>query len=979
MSSVLTSTSIIDTNSHDAAEMEAQVVANKMADAIVDAIVVKQSMPNVEIYTETIQIPLDLAGFEYYIEIDDTNVYVNTTDGEVSRRSTYYSTSDLDFTLHERIRGQSEWIKISYTSPTYVYRLDFGTDDSPVKSGYFKVTDSTLKEPLKRDPPWWSDEGDYPYPYRVPITIHNPNSEALDDIPIKLVITQENASLSEITIVDNFKKPRANCVFIDHNDPADQNDDEIIDSCIDYWYTSSRDELMKVVFYVQPALINAVNDKKIYLYYGGSSMRSHKADNVAEFYDTFECIYGSWNQEIDGNLDDDEPWSLAISSDDQDIYFAGCGTNLEKEDSELDWWIKKFHYYGGEYSERLDWDKSFDGSSGDDVAMSVAVDDGSVYVVGYGTGLVGSGSDWWIKKFDSSGNEIGGQWEDMFFDGGDSAVAYSVAVDGSDGSVYVVGYKEVSDEGKNWWIKKFDSNGDEDTANWNKGFDGGSDDVAMSVAVDDGSVYVVGYGTNLVDDDPASGKDWWIKKFDSDGTEIFSEEPNLGWNKKYDGEGSDDIAQAVAVDDNGNVYVCGYGTNLEFVNPKTKKDWWLKKFTSEGEEIDSPIGINDEIWDFSDIDEIYTTNEFVGSGVQLDPGQWITTKPDVFTLPEPAGSENIMYMIEAEFNDLQDEKNSGELFFLREDEGKDYTDDNSYSLILEQATDLTTNFNLMKYGESVRDSVEIPSIPYLQDIRVRAYLYLDGLNPSNPQVYLNGFLYDSTLFVPYHNSVSYLDKNPNEIGETAPYLSGEIGLACPSTIEETSCRVEWIRVLKTAFVQPTYSIGVWESINFGWKGDDNRRTANDAGENDPFSPDPKNRDFIKVPKPKEVGSNKYNSDFYICNLPAENYLITVTVGDLGDETPECDIQWTTIDPGTGSRPDLDEWWALTVPKTGAGELRNVYFTISVPQGETKDVIIAFDKFPIGYGKKAVEAITVEITEEVEESGHRIRCEEALEK
>ena len=91
---------------------------------------------------------------------------------------------------------------------------------------------------------------------------------------------------------------------------------------------------------------------------------------------------------------------------------------------------------------------------------------------------------------------------------------------------------------------------DPPTIVWEKTLDRGDDDWGEDIAVDAaGYVYVTGntyYG---------SGFNWLTVKYDADGTLI--------WEKVYDSGNGDDIANAIAVDNTGNVYVVGcspYGT-----------------------------------------------------------------------------------------------------------------------------------------------------------------------------------------------------------------------------------------------------------------------------------------------------------------------------------------------------------------------------------------------------------------------------------
>jgi sugar lactone lactonase YvrE len=237
------------------------------------------------------------------------------------------------------------------------------------------------------------------------------------------------------------------------------------------------------------------------------------------------------------------------------------------------------------------------GGSDFDRANSVAIEpQGNVYVVGYtlstdfpvydpggGTyyqGTIGSidSFDVFILKFDSSGVRL---WA-TYYGGSDYDIAHSVAID-PQGNVYVVGqtyftgfpvynpgggayYQGINAGYSDAFILKFNSNG---VRQWATYYGGSDYDYAYSVTTDpQGNVYVVGY-TSSIDFpvyDPgggayyqgsnAGGYDAFILKFNSNGVRL--------WATYYGGSSSDDYAYSVATDPQGNVYVVGYTSSIDF-------------------------------------------------------------------------------------------------------------------------------------------------------------------------------------------------------------------------------------------------------------------------------------------------------------------------------------------------------------------------------------------------------------------------------
>jgi len=192
-----------------------------------------------------------------------------------------------------------------------------------------------------------------------------------------------------------------------------------------------------------------------------------------------------------------------------------------------------------------------------DVAHAIAVDaSGNVYVTGYSTGS-GTDYDYATIKYNSSGKR---QWKRRYNGpGNDDDYAEAIALDGS-GNVYVTGYSTGSDAKYDYATIKYNSSG---KRQWKRRYNGPkkSHDQASAIAVDgSGNVYVTGQSIGL-----GTYNDYATIKYDTSGVRQ--------WVKRYNGPGNNiDMAQAIAVDGSGSVYVTGYsmgsGTNYDYATIK---------------------------------------------------------------------------------------------------------------------------------------------------------------------------------------------------------------------------------------------------------------------------------------------------------------------------------------------------------------------------------------------------------------------------
>jgi p-aminobenzoyl-glutamate transporter AbgT len=84
IASVYITRNMIDNKTAEVAGIEAQSVANRVANAILEIASSSQTSSGLN-YKKTLNLPETLAGLIYYIEVNDHAVFVNTTNGFVKK------------------------------------------------------------------------------------------------------------------------------------------------------------------------------------------------------------------------------------------------------------------------------------------------------------------------------------------------------------------------------------------------------------------------------------------------------------------------------------------------------------------------------------------------------------------------------------------------------------------------------------------------------------------------------------------------------------------------------------------------------------------------------------------------------------------------------------------------------------------------------------------------------------------------------
>jgi len=243
--------------------------------------------------------------------------------------------------------------------------------------------------------------------------------------------------------------------------------------------------------------------------------------------------------------------------------------------------------------------------NGNDSAISIAIDgSGNVYVTGWSYGS-GTGYDYCIIKYNSSGVQ---QWVARYNGPGNgNDYAFSIGVDGS-GNVYVTGWSYGSGTGYDYCTIKYNSSGVQQWVARYNGY-GIGNDYANSIAVDgSGNVYVTGesYGSG-------TNYDYCTIKYNSAGVQQ--------WTARYYGPGNgEDGACSIALDGTGNVYVTGYsydyGTRFDYCTIKYNSSGvqqWVARYNGPGNDDDEANSIT-----IDNSGNLYVTGASIGSGTWYD-------------------------------------------------------------------------------------------------------------------------------------------------------------------------------------------------------------------------------------------------------------------------------------------------------------------------------------------------------------------------
>lgn len=269
------------------------------------------------------------------------------------------------------------------------------------------------------------------------------------------------------------------------------------------------------------------------VYVTGAS-RGDRGNGIREDYATIKYD-GNGNQlwvACYGGPGDGDNTAYAVAVDGAgNVYVTGQSISQE---GDLDYATVKYDKDGREL-----WVARYNGPGNNvDGADALVVDsEDNVYVTGNSRGNKGH-DDYATIKYDPDGNQL---WVARYDDGSPTALTVDNA-----GNVYVTGFSRAGDD-LHYATVKYDSNGNQLWVSTYNAPEGGQD-IAYALVVDNmGNVFVTGRSIS-------ANYDYATVKYDSQGNEL--------WLARYNGSANrGDQATSIAVDTDGNIYVTGRSDN----------------------------------------------------------------------------------------------------------------------------------------------------------------------------------------------------------------------------------------------------------------------------------------------------------------------------------------------------------------------------------------------------------------------------------
>ncbi len=253
--------------------------------------------------------------------------------------------------------------------------------------------------------------------------------------------------------------------------------------------------------------------------------------------------------------------ALGVAADFTGVYVVGCVKETDQEGVPVDAFVCKYDTSGNKV-----WTRQF-GSSADDVAHRVAVNSTGVYVVGKTVGALpgqnsAGGSDAFVRKYDTSGNEV---WTRQFAGSADD-VPHRATVRSQ--GVYAVGKIFGAQSGQrstadsDTFVRRYNIKMKAVVPHW---IGTPATDEAVGVGVDSTGAYVVAQSL------PPGDIAVFVHKFAPNGSVI--------WTRKI-GLSAVDAAGGVWVDSTG-VYVAGTIMGPPFGGT----DFFVRKYDTHGDEV----------------------------------------------------------------------------------------------------------------------------------------------------------------------------------------------------------------------------------------------------------------------------------------------------------------------------------------------------------------------------------------------------------